>query len=251
MIARAFAGIAVLLLLLPLSARAEIIISYGPTPAGATLALIASGRATPELLSEQIVAGAEKHWSYPLMPRLLEVLAEFSREGPAQESAVLDAFLLAEKSATTENGRKLIAKSLDSLKGGGAETKTVTHRSGWFQHDAKIPLDVPITRRSQGDWPIPVFADRIESLLDGLLPKEDRRLYVKQALEAFLSPDCGAFLGGRAASVCEEVGLFPMQYHSLRLAFGGLFADGRDPGVAEIYLSQDPRTLDAVIGRDG
>jgi hypothetical protein len=50
--------IVVFLVCMPAGARSETIVSHGATPAGNALSLIANGRATPGLLSEQIVEAA-------------------------------------------------------------------------------------------------------------------------------------------------------------------------------------------------
>jgi hypothetical protein len=96
---------------------------------------------------------------------------------------------------------------------------------------------------------MPVFHDRLSSLLEQHLNKTDRRLYVREAFQAFLTTDCESFMQGKVATTCQDIGLFRVQYQALRLAFAGLSSDGRYPDVADVYLSQGAETLLAVLER--
>ena len=235
---------------LTLAAAAEITVSFGPSPAGTALRMIADGLADEQSLAAVIVEAAEKKWEFPLMSRLLDVLEAYSRDGQAQMNLVGGAFGDAHERASSDASRKAIAVAADTLRirlKSKREQRPV--RGGWFRHDPAISLDVPLTERSQGDWPMPVFHDRVAGLLERHLPREDRRLYVREAFRAFLATSCGALFGGSEMTTCERLGLWPLRYQAVSLGLAGLSSDGSDPSIAEVYLSQDRDLLEAVISQ--
>ena len=240
-------SIAVLLAAIGSAVFAETVISHGPSPAGMALRLIATGTANAESLSGLIVEAAEKKWSHPLMPRLLDVLDAYSRDGEVAAGQVSDAFTIAEQQIESGGSKKTIAGAAHSLRTRLKSRLTLPKSpEGWFEHNPEIPLNVPITGRSQGEWPMPVFRDRIASLLEQFLPKGNRRDYVREGLRAYLSNSCESFLGGKLVSTCQEVRLFPLRYQALRLAFAGINSDGADPSIAVLYLSQGVEVLEEV-----
>jgi len=237
-----------LLLMTTSGLRAETIMSMGPSPAGKALRLIASGTVSAELLGDPILEAAEYRRPEDVMPRLLDVLDAYSREGEAEANRVTDSFVLASEKAKSTAPRKIIEKSAETLR---LRLKSRPQYAkpplGWFQHEPGIPLNVPFTAKSSGEWGQYVFHDRLASHLERFLPKEDRRAYVREALHAYLSTSCETLLEGKVVSVCQQVGLFPLRYEALRLAFGGLRSDGTDPSVADLYLSQGAETLEQVL----
>ncbi len=248
--ARVVATIGLVLLQLAPSypVRGEIPMSGTPSPAGATLRLIATGTPNAESIAAQVVEAAEKSYSYPLMPRLLDVLEAYSREGEEEGDRVSAALAIAEEHVTKTRSKDEIRAAAESLRLRlKNRPESVTPDPLWFHYSRDIPLDVPLTATSQAEWPMPVFANRMAYLLEQHLPRADRKEYVRLAFEAFLATTCETFLAGEVTSTCHEVGLFPMRYQVLALAFGGLGSDGTDPAVADVYLSQDPRTLDEVL----
>ena len=241
-------GLAIFGISVALGASAEIIISLGPSPAGKALRILATGSPEVKAVAEVIVEASEKRWSSPLMPRLLDVLDAYSREGESQASLVRSAFDQAQEQASSDVLRRAIAGAAETLR---LRLKNQREESpgssGWFRHDPAIPLDVPFTERSQNQWPRPVFQDRVATLIELHLSKEDRRKYVREAFRAYLASDCKSFLGGSELATCEKLGLWPLSYQAVRLAFSGLSSDGADPSIADVYLSQERDLLDAVI----
>jgi hypothetical protein len=237
-----------LLATLTSAVRAETIISYGPSPAGKALRLIATGTPTADSLSELILEAAEKRWSSPLMPRLLYVLDAYSRDGEMAADQVSGAFAIAEQRVGSSGSKGKIQEAALLLRTRlRSKLDLPKPPPGWFTHNPEITLDVAITARSQGEWPMPVFRDRLASLLEQFLPKGDRHAYVREGLRAYLSNSCETFLDGKVVTICQEVRLFPLRYEALRLAFGALNSDGTDPSVAELYLSQGAEVLEEVI----
>jgi hypothetical protein len=241
------AAFLVIQLTLPSPALGEIVVVGEPSPAGKTLRLIADGAASAAAIAPQIVEAAQKaHW-YP-MPRLLDVLDAYSREGGAEAAEVSAAFLLAEEHAATPVSRESIEEAAEQLRVRlKNRAENVTRRPGWYEYPKDLPLDVPLTKTSQAEWGIPIFDARTAHVLEQHLPRHDRREYVRLGFEAFLATTCEEFLDGKVASTCREVGVWPLRVRILQLAFGGLASDGTDSSVAELYLSQDGKTLDEML----
>jgi len=169
------------------------------------------------------------------------------REDPARLPLVLDAFGRATAGLRSEASAASLVDAAAELRrrlAGPARTPAV--RSGWV---AGAPGSIPTPHAVPG-LPARELRERRVAFVDGRLPSSSRREYVRAAFEAFLSKDCGSFLGGTVAETCRAVGLRPLRWAALEAGLSGLSGDGTEPGLAEAYLAVDPslttRGLDEV-----
>lgn len=222
--------------------------SFGPSPAGRALALIADDAASGESLAGPVLEAASRNWTFRLFPRLLDVLEDWVREEPSRLPTVLDAFGRASAGLRSERAAARLVDAASELNRRLAAAPAARPvRSGWVRPrpDSGVPLPWAVKGLSARE-----VGERRVAFVDARLPKESRTEYVRTAFEAFLAPSCDVFLAGEVVEACVEVGLPPLRWAALEAAFSGLSGDGREPGLVDAYLGVDPaltgRVLDGV-----
>lgn len=211
----------------------------GATPAEQVLRAAATGKINEEVLENALARCVTATPRPPTCNTELPfVLIALASEAPTRGSVLeaIDSVSRKERSLDLLDLRRRIDTDPQSQPSPEPWFKTAAGKQG------------PPSRTDEGRLPQPVFKARVLNYLDGLLPAEKSNR-TRVALEAATSESCTPIYGGRIQNLCEDLGLWRLQWASLWLAVLDLRTSHGEQQIVDQYLGAPRTLLEAAISK--